>query len=304
MSHLQQPYPTGHEQQPPVQDVRLPSGYRFDSPTNAVTKFSTIQSKKHALSLLVKIWLIIAGLYRRASLFEDAREACEEALKQTGRMEALGSTEESSARSFSKRGWSAAKSSEELWADVFAEQGLLAQAQSHPHQAMRLFEDALLRNSEHPTATIGLANLLLDVWDQTLILDSNNADVDRNASRLSLLTDTAKLKSAKAVSTEQLKAPEAAKVPDPVSVSNSPHEVDPKYLHRLAARDRAYALLSSLTKLGTSWDNSEAWYALSRAYEAGEQVEKLKEVLWWCIELEDRRPIRHWSNIGSGLYVL
>ncbi|KAJ5223584.1 Tetratricopeptide-like helical [Penicillium chermesinum] len=304
MSHLQQPYPGRHEHQPPVQDVRLPSGHRYDSPTIAVTKFTTIQSKKHALALLVKIWLVIAGLYRRASLFDDAREACEEALKQASRMEALTSAEDSSARNFTKRGWTAAKSSEELWADVYAEQGLLAQAHSNPHEAMKLFEDALLRDPEHPTATIGLANLLLDIWDQTLVMDSANADVDCNRTRQSLLSDTAKLTSARAVSIDQLKAPEATKVPGPVSVSNSPHEADPKYLHRLAARDRAYALLSSLTKLGSSWDNSEAWYALSRAYEAGEQVEKLKEVLWWCIELEDRRPIRHWSNIGSGLYVL
>ncbi|KAJ6155587.1 Tetratricopeptide-like helical, partial [Penicillium chermesinum] len=281
----------------PVGTVMTP----LPSPSRNSPRFSL---KKHALALLVKIWLVIAGLYRRASLFDDAREACEEALKQASRMEALTSAEDSSARNFTKRGWTAAKSSEELWADVYAEQGLLAQAHSNPHEAMKLFEDALLRDPEHPTATIGLANLLLDIWDQTLVMDSANADVDCNRTRQSLLSDTAKLTSARAVSIDQLKAPEATKVPGPVSVSNSPHEADPKYLHRLAARDRAYALLSSLTKLGSSWDNSEAWYALSRAYEAGEQVEKLKEVLWWCIELEDRRPIRHWSNIGSGLYVL
>lgn len=81
-------------------------------------------------------------------------------------------------------------------------------------------------------------------------------------------------------------------------------EDEPKLLNRIAARDRAYVLLSALTKRGTAWDNSEAWFALSRAHEASGDVEKLKEVLWWCVELEDRRPIRHWSNIGSGLYVL
>ncbi|KAJ5702396.1 Tetratricopeptide-like helical [Penicillium malachiteum] len=304
VDHRVQPYPVGHEDQPPQQDVRLPAAQRFDSPTSAITKFSVLQSKKHALALLVKIWLIIAGLYRRASLFDDAREACEEALKQTARMEALASTEESSARHFSKRGWTAAKSPEELWADVYAEEGLLCQAQDRPHHAMKYYEDALLRHPEHPIATIGLANLLLDIWDQKLAPESTKTDVDINISRLSLLSDSAKLKSARAISADELKNPEASEIPLPVSVSNSPHEVDPKHLHRLAARDRAYGLLSVLTKLGSSWDNSEAWYALSRAYEAGEQTEKLKEVLWWCIELEDRRPIRHWSNIGSGLYVL
>ena len=304
MHHKQQPPPAGHENQPPEQDVRLPSSRRFDSPTNAVTKFSLVQSQKHAIALLVKIWLIIAGLYRRASLFEDAREACEEAWKQTSRAETLAASFESSARSFSSRGWTAAKSLEELWADVLAEQGLLAQAQSNPHQAIKHFEDALMRHADNPTATIGLANLLLDVWDQTLPPEPSNADVDLDVSHISLLSKTTKPKQAKAVSADEFKVPDVSEKPKPTEASSSPHDVDPRHLHRLAARDRAYGLLSSLTKLGSSWDNSDAWYALSRAYEAGEQVDKLKEVLWWCIELEDRRPIRHWSNLGSGLYVL
>lgn len=302
--HKQQPAPAGHERQPPVQDTRLPRPHRFDSPTNAITKFSTLQSNKHALGLLVKIWLIIAGLYRRASLFDDAREACEEAAKQTARVESVASTHESSARTLSKRGWCNAKSSEELWADVYAEQGLLAQAQSKPHQAIKQFEDALLRFPDHPTATISLANLLLDVWDQTLPLEPSTADVNLDSSRVSLLSELSKPKSVRAVSTEEMKVTDDAKSSQSSESPTSAHNVDPKHLHRLAARDRAYGLLSALTKLGSSWDNSDAWYALSRAYEAGEQTEKLKEVLWWCIELEDRRPIRHWSNIGSGLYVL
>lgn len=301
--HRQQPPPAGHEHNPPVQDTRLPPPHRFDSPTLATTKFSYAQSQKHALGLLVKIWLIIAGLYRRASLFDDAREACQEAWKQTSRVETLAASFESSARAFSKRSWDNTKSSEELWADVYAEQGLLAQSQSSPHQAMKHFEDALLRYPDHPIATIALANLLLDVWDQKLPLEPSNADVDLNVSRLSLLSTLPKPKVANAISIDELKGPDV-ETPPTAETSSSPHEVDPKHLHRLAARDRAYGLLSSLTKLGSSWDNSDAWYALSRAYEAGDQIDKLKDVLWWCIELEDRRPIRHWSNIGSGLYVL
>ncbi|KAJ5663409.1 hypothetical protein N7507_004140 [Penicillium longicatenatum] len=293
-----------HDGQSPRHNLRRPVAQRFDSPTNVTTKFSLTQSKKHALALLVKIWLVIAGLYRRASLFDDAREACEEALKQTERMEALAAAEESSARHLNSRGWTAARSSEELWADVYAEEGLLSQAQDKPHEAMKYYEDALLRCPEHPIATIALANLLLDIWDEKLSPESTKTDVDLNVSRLSLVASSAKIKSARAISADELKATEIAEISRPVSVASSPHEVDPKHLHRLAARDRAYGLLSILTKLGSSWDNSEAWYALSRAYEAGEQTEKLKEVLWWCIELEDRRPIRHWSNIGSGLYVL
>lgn len=75
-------------------------------------------------------------------------------------------------------------------------------------------------------------------------------------------------------------------------------------LNRLAARDRAFGLLSTLTKLGVGWDYSEAWYALARAYEESGQIEKTKEVLWWCVELEDTHPVRSWKNVGTGGFVL
>ena len=78
----------------------------------------------------------------------------------------------------------------------------------------------------------------------------------------------------------------------------------PEALNRLAARDRAYKMLSTLTKLGTGWDNSEAWYMLARTYEESGQIEKAKEVLWWCVELEDGRPLRHWRCVGTGSFVL
>ncbi|KAJ5495400.1 hypothetical protein N7539_000516 [Penicillium diatomitis] len=299
----QKPVSAGHDYNSHLHDVRLPRSHRFNSPTFASMKFSHARSQKHALGLLVQIWLVIAGLYRRAGLFDDAREACQEALKQASRVETLTASFESSARAFSKRGWDNAKSSDELWADVLTEQGLLSQSQSKPHQAMKIFEEALLRCPDHPTATIALANLLLDLWDQKLPLESSNADVDLTLSRLSLLSILPKPKIANAISIDELKRPASESSSRP-GTGSPPHDVDPKHLHRLAARDRAYGLLSSLTKLGSSWDNSDAWFALSRAYEAGEQIDKLKDVLWWCIELEDRRPIRHWSTLGSGLYVL
>lgn len=73
---------------------------------------------------------------------------------------------------------------------------------------------------------------------------------------------------------------------------------------RLAARDRAYGLLSALTKLGSGWNYSEAWFALARAYEESGQVEKAKDALWWCVELEDGMGVREWTCLGAGGYVL
>lgn len=73
---------------------------------------------------------------------------------------------------------------------------------------------------------------------------------------------------------------------------------------RLAARDRAYTLLSGLTRLGTAWDSSEAWFALARAYEESGQPDKAKEVLWWCVELEEASGVRSWRNIAAGGYIV
>jgi tetratricopeptide (TPR) repeat protein len=304
MDNKQVPPPTGHPKQPPEQDIRLP--YRFDSPTKAITKFPVIQSQKQALGILIKIWLLIAGLYRRASLFEDAQEACEEAAKHVERVEALVAAQESSARAFRSRGWAAAKSSDELWADLHTEQGLLAQAQSRPHDAMELFEEALVRDPDHLKATVCLANLLLDIWERKMPLNRPDTD-DLHAEMSTLYLPATAEKSATLKKTQDKDSDNVDDRSMPAKrqlPATDVEEDEPKLLNRIAARDRAHGLLSALTKRGTAWDSSEAWYALSRAHEASGDIEKLKEVLWWCVELEDRRPIRHWSNIGSGLYVL
>ena len=299
MKGSQKPAPIGHSQQPPEQDVRLPLpvSYRFYSPTGAVTQFPVGQSQKSALGIMVKIWLFIAGLYRRAFLFEDAQEACEEATVEVKRVEAISASHEASARSLTSRGWGGRRSSEELRADIYAEQGFLAKALSRPFEAINLFEEALVRYPDHPKATIGLANLQLDIWDEKLSREPEQ--------QLSLGLDFSPFL---ADALKRDRERQSAEKPTSQRGSGNPSaqtgDDEAKLLNRLAARERAYGLMSALTKLGSSWDNSDAWYTLGRAYEAGGQVEKLKEVLWWCIELEDRRPVRHWSNIGSGLYVL
>ncbi len=98
--------------------------------------------------------------------------------------------------------------------------------------------------------------------------------------------------------------PPASKLQYHSHIPSQENQISPPELNRLAARDRAYGLLSTLTKLGAGWDYSEAWYALSRAYEESGQIDKTKEVLWWCVELEDTRPLREWRNVNLGGYVL
>ncbi|CRG87083.1 Protein FAM193A [Talaromyces islandicus] len=304
LDHTRVPHPAGHPRQPPEQDVRLPPPHRFESPTKSLTKFPGAQAQKHALAVLVKVWLLISGLYRRASLFEDAREACQEAVKQVEKFETLVAAQDSSARAFSERAWGVYKSSEELWGDVYAERGALSQAQSSPHEAMEFYEEAIARSPDHPRATIGLSNLLLDIWEEKIPAEPLPSRLDAGVpTSLSGRPTTTTNTNSSSVDTADKDADST------IQISEKQINVDPKadrvrYMSRLAARDRAYGLLSMLTKTGSSWDNSEAWFTLSRAYEASSQLEKTKDVLWWCVELEDRKPIRHWWNLGSGSYVL
>ncbi|KAK2765994.1 hypothetical protein FQN54_007509 [Arachnomyces sp. PD_36] len=278
--------------------LRLPTNHRFDSPTWASTRFTKEEAQKHALTVLVKIWLLIAGLYQRASLFEDAREACEEASKQATRVETMTASHESSARAFTEAGFGGTKGADELRADICSERGCIALAQDLPFEALEHFEQAVMYWPDHAKATVKLSNLLLDIYEQTLPAEPPPPKLDPETSNLSLLTPPPKPRS----STDPLHNTIPNK-PDACD-KNPSDKREAEHLNRLAARDRAYGLLSTLTKLGNAWDNSEAWLAMARAYEAGEQIEKTKEVLWWCVELEDRRPIRHWRNLGSGGYVL
>ncbi|KAF3482410.1 uncharacterized protein GIQ15_05169 [Arthroderma uncinatum] len=294
MKYTKEPAPAGHLNQPPIQDVRMPTTRQSGSLNKALTRFPRIQEQKHSLSLLVKIWLFIADLYQKALLFEDAVEACNEASLHATRIESLVATQESSTRAFADEGWGGTKSSDEIWADIYAERGYITQAQSKPYEAMKHFEDALMHYPDHPRATVGLATLLLDIHEQMLPAEEPAPPPLPDMSNLSLQSPS--YPGQPSILPKEVDANDA-------STTTLPNDT-PESLNRLAARDRAYGLLSTLTKLGTAWDNSEAWFALSRAYEQGGQIEKAKEVLWWCIDLENGRPVRHWWNIGSGGYVL
>ena len=318
------PPPPGHKLQPPEQDIRLPT--RPSTPViQAPPQFPDIQARRHAFGILVKIWLLIAGLYRRATIFDDSREACEEAYRQFEAFEALVATQESSARAFATSGWGNVKSSDDLMADVLAEKGFLALARELPHEAIEHFEGALDVSPHHGKATVGLSNILLDIYNQKIPLNKPQPGLDaslppspapqptnkppsRPPPTITFKGTSSTMKSDFSttgnISTSG--SGPTAQSTDPSSEDSTPHSLrkTPSNLFRLAARDRAYGLLSAYTKLGSGWDDSEAWFALARAYEESGQVEKAREVLWWCVELEDGRPVRRWSNVGSSGYVL
>lgn len=215
--------------------------------------------------------------------------------------------------------------------------GYLSLDRGAPYNARLDFEAALTHFPDHPAATIGLSNILLDIYSEKLVLPhaiprleladgtlfpaahspAENSDKEARptlpSEPLGLLSSGAAAQEKKdrrkktaatvataAVTDGQRGSPPKfdAELPPPYKASSLP------VVDRLAARDRAFALLSGLTKLGSSWNNSDAWFALARAHEESGQPDKAKEVLWWCVELEEAAGARPWSSVATGGYVL
>ncbi|KAI9661643.1 MAG: hypothetical protein M1821_008881 [Bathelium mastoideum] len=285
------PPPPGHTNQPPRQDTRLPTAPPGVSQPSPEPRFALLQEYRRKASLLVTVWLFIAGLYTRATLTDDADSAIDEAQKLVEALETKISQESSSSRAFAERGWGLGYSVDQLWAEVYAERGALAEARSSPYEALASYEQALAYFPDHAAAIISLSGILLDIYAQKIPAEPSEESPSSHPTHL------------KPISTSALAANDD-KDTSKKSSKSMETEDSPELLNRLAARDRAYGLLSALTKLGTGWDNSEAWFMLARAYEESGQIEKAKEVLWWCVELEDGRPLRHWRCVGTGGFVL
>lgn len=164
---------------------------------------------------------------------------------------------------------------------------------------MSCFEKSLVHSADHPLAIVGLSELLLDIYCQKIAPEppeptsvAHTSPSASSASRIGFSSSIMRVKKEKDGNPNN-----DVNVPPPPT---APSANLPEELNRIAARDRAYGLLSTLTKLGTGWDYSEAWFALARAHEESGQIEKAKSVLWWCVELEDSRPLRHWMNVRTG----
>jgi hypothetical protein len=208
-------------------------------------------------------------------------------------------------------------------------------AKGLPYLARSDFESALTHFPDHPAAIVGLSNILLDIYTEVLLpppavpgLNLSPASVSASSASASSAASTmdpaAQPKqrdhtagfpsgplglrkgnvrkqeggsSISGVSTATSHVPETH-LPPPYKAKSLP------LVDRLAARDRAYGLLSGLTKLGSGWNYSEAWFALARAHEESGQPDKAKEVLWWCVDLEGGMGVREWDCVGAGGYVL
>ncbi|KAI9746460.1 MAG: hypothetical protein M1818_000173 [Claussenomyces sp. TS43310] len=314
------------------QDTRLPHVSLQSSSKSLKAQFSKDQVERRRMGILVRVWLQVSSFYLRAAMYNDAKDAIDEAEMLTKSLEADNSKEISGNIKIEATKWGHGKSVEELWGDVFSERGYLALAQNAPYAALSEFELALVHFPDHPSAVVGLSNLLLDFYTEALAPQSSvptlafpghdstpsSSDVDPGTDLSIPITS---LQSLTTTTGSSMPSPERNSLGLPtckpsleaqtVHRHHSTMSLKPPHkassttlLDRLAARDRAYGLLGGLTKLGSGWNNSEAWYALARAYEEGGQVEKAKEVFWWCVELEEGKGVRDWACVAVGGYVV
>ncbi|KAI1378230.1 TPR-like protein [Hypoxylon crocopeplum] len=299
-----------------------------------IVQFPKDQVKRQRQTMLVKVWLMIAEFYRRAKMYSDAKGAIGEARKLVDALEGGVAKDTSGSVALRHPGWGGKKAVEELWGDVLSEMGYLAVAEGTPYLARDFFEEALMHYPDHPSAIVGLSNILLDIYSEVLLPPpaipsivlpdgqsisltqarpgSQKAQASSQRTRIVPILPSTPLGLGGGV-TDYLGLPPSKKMPSAIQDSNDPsvEELPAPYnavslplVDRLAARDRAYGLLSGLTKLGTGWNYSDAWFALARVHEESGQPDKAKEALWWCVELEEGMGAREWNCVSANGYVL
>lgn len=278
--------------------------------------FSRSLNQRHAQAVLCKIWLTTATLYRRGSMFEDAAEACEEASKAARSFEVLVTATDPSTKALTEAGWGCVgRSSDEVWADVYCARGELRMSvikreqeeerfmsNDRLREVIELYEQCLMYHPDHAGGIIGLSRLLLDYYERKIDLGKrlNRNKLDQASGPDAFNPDYDEDK----YHGDTVAARAIGQSSNSMFSPGDDLRKTPENLNRIAARDRAYGLLSTLTKTGHGWDNSEAWFLLARAHELGGEIDRSKSILWWCIELEDTKPIRHWQNLSCKGYVL
>lgn len=104
--------------------------HRLTLSKNPVTRFPKDQERRRRIAILVNVWLLIGGFYCRASMFEDAKGAIEEAEQLVKGMEDELMKEINGNVSADHARWGGGKNVGELWGDVFAEVSNLPTAQA------------------------------------------------------------------------------------------------------------------------------------------------------------------------------
>jgi hypothetical protein len=141
-------------------------------------------------------------------------------------------------------------------------------------EAVESFEQCLIYFPNHVKGIAGLSNVLFDFYEKKVELDRREDNgkpneeaqerVKPSAIKVSNNTPSGTPANMQASSEHPQSSDTNATPPgstpgqQPLSRTDEELEKTPANLNRLAARDRAYGLLSTPTKLGTGWDDSEA----------------------------------------------
>lgn len=87
-------------------------------------QYSKEKEKMRRATILIRLWLMIAGLYRRAGMFDDGKAAVSEAQKLVQALETESAREPAGSAGVKGLGWAESKSVEDLWGDIYAEVSL------------------------------------------------------------------------------------------------------------------------------------------------------------------------------------
>jgi len=184
------------------------------------------------------------------------------------------------------------------------QKGDLAVSRELPFEAMEHYEQALTYFPDHLEAIIGLSDMLMDIYEEKMPAEEPEPPLIPNNPATTTTPQTSKTSNPPPprLTTAKSSLASAGREPPPNARSKDP---TPAQLNRLAARDRAYMLLSTLTKLGSGWSSPEAWFALARAHELSGEVGRAKKALWWVVEVGESRGVRGWGeSVGGGGYCL
>lgn len=86
-----------------------------------VIQFSKDHDRRRRNAVLIKVWLMIAGFYRRAGMPQDSQGSLAEAMKLVQSLEADVAKDTTASLSFKHGGWAQNKSVAELWGDIWSE---------------------------------------------------------------------------------------------------------------------------------------------------------------------------------------
>jgi tetratricopeptide (TPR) repeat protein len=103
---------------------RLPNKPLSLSSATPVPRFPAEQARRHRIGILIKVWLLIAGFYRGAELYDDAKLSIDAAYELVSGLEADVLNDTSGTISIDNPGWGIGKCVEKLFADICAEVSL------------------------------------------------------------------------------------------------------------------------------------------------------------------------------------